>query len=239
MTGNLNKGSAKELIRIFIRESERKRKRLMNALLRCAAAEDQHPAATLRSAIDSISNTIAALRSEARTLSDLKRYHLLVMLPVLEEEPEAQVTVEITQKPISHPLPPFHYIEVKSPVGKPARTPIIKNRGDPFHTYLHTFNLGERSAEHIESVRSSDVEFRLFRKNTGFSQHPVRDTLVGLATAPLAALSYELSTTAPLHFMAMDGKRSSFIFEVRMTVVAPLVSKEELTVNETIDVIPV
>jgi hypothetical protein len=210
----------------------------MNALLRCATAEDQHPAATLRSAIESISNTIAAVKLDSDALAQLKRYHLIVPLPVLDEDPEAHVNVEITQKAKSHPLPPFHYIEVKAPVGAPVRTPMVKLRGEAFATYLHTFNLGERSAEHIETVRSSDMEFRLYRETPGFSQHPVRRALVGLATAPLAALSYELTVTAQLHFLGMDGKCTHFLFEVRMSVVAPLVSNEELTVSETIDVLP-
>jgi hypothetical protein len=90
----------------------------------------------------------------------------------------------------------------------------------------------------MASIRSSDMEFRLYRKDPGFSRHQMRDELIGLATAPLSPLTYALTTTAPLHFMAMDGRRSNFLFDVRISAEAPLVSKEELDVNETIDVIP-
>jgi hypothetical protein len=46
-----------------------------------------------------------------------------------------------------------------------------------------------------------------------------------------------MNNSAPLNFMGIDGKRTNFLFEVRMTLAAPLVAVEDLYVNETIDVV--
>ena len=93
---NLSKTAKNDLIKIFIGESKKKRKRLMDALLRCATAEDQSPAETLRAAIDSITNTISALRAGTKTLDDLKRYHLSITLPVSDLDNNVYITIERT-----------------------------------------------------------------------------------------------------------------------------------------------
>jgi hypothetical protein len=226
-----------DLVRLFVVNSRKKRKRLMDGLLRCASAEDQIPAEKLRSAIDSISNTIAALRSGTKTFSDLRRFHLSVSLPVGVEDGAAELTMEITQRPQSHPLPPHHYIEIKPPVGSAVQTPPIRSRAGPAFAFCHTFDLGDRSGRQMELLRASDIEFRIFRKQIAIARAAPRPVLVGLATAPLAPLSFALSSTAPLNFIGMDGRRTNFLFDVRMSVLAPLVPQTDLAIDETIDVI--
>jgi hypothetical protein len=156
---------------------------------------------------------------------------------------EASVTIEITQKPASHPLPLQHYLEVKPPVGEVARSDVVTRRMANY-SYIHTFNLGERTSRQIEMLKASDMEFRIYHKTKVIEKvgpHDVKQkgkpVLIALATAPLAPLSYSMNNSAPLNFMAIDGKRTSFLFEVRMTLGAPLVAVEDLYVNETIDVI--
>jgi hypothetical protein len=226
-----------DLIRFFVIDSKKKRKRLMDGLLRCASAEDQMPAEKLRSAIDSISSTIASIRSGTKTFADLKRFHLSVSLPVSAEQETAELTMEITQRPQSHPLPPHHYIEIKPPVGLPVQTPPIRSRSGPAFSYWQTFDLGSRSGRQMELLRAKDIEFRIFRKSIAVARAAPRPVLVGLATAPLAPLSFALNSTAPLNFIGMDGKRTNFLFDVRMSVLAPLVPQSDIAIDETIDVI--
>ena len=230
----LSETAQEDLIRIFISESKKKRKKLMDALLRCATAENQTPAETLRSAIDSISNTIAALQNGTKKLSDLKRFHLSVSLPMSETDTEAFVSVELTQKENSHPLPLQHFIEVKPPFGTNAKSPVIKQRVQNW-SYTHSFNLGDRNPRQIEMLKASDMEFRIYHKSVVLGK--TKNVLVALATAPLAPLSYALNTTSPLHFMMIDGKRTNFSFDVRMSLSAPLVAAEDLSIDENIDVI--
>jgi hypothetical protein len=232
-----------DLIKTFIIGARKKRKILMDALLRCATDEDQIPAETLRSAIDAISNTIAAVRAGTKSLVELKRYHVNVFLPVNTEDKEMSLTLEITQRAKSHPLPPKHYIEVTVALTDPVVTPITKARGGADYSYLHTFNLGERTVRQVERLRSSDVEFRIFKRTTTFSgganlcDTKIRPILVGLATAPLAPLSFALNTTAPLNFLGIDGRRTPFLFDVRFSVPSPLACKEDMVIDELIDVI--
>lgn len=230
---SLSRTAQDDLVRIFIAESKRKRKKLMDALLRCATAENQTPAETLRTAIDSISNTIAALKSGNRSLADLRRFHLSVSLPVSDTDTEAYVSIEINQRENSHPLPLQYYLEVKPPVGECVRTPVTKQRQK--FTYTHMFDLGERNSRQIEMLRASDMEFRIYHRRVILGK--AKNILVALATAPLSPLAFSLNATAPLNFMAMDGKKTSFFFEVRMSLSAPLVAAEDLYVDEHIDVI--
>ena len=125
---NFSETTKRDLISIFIQESRRKRKKLMDALLRCSSAEDQSPAETLRSAIDSITDTISALKAGTKSLEDLKRYHIAIALPISDIESNVLVSIELKQRDKSPPLPLSHFIEVKSPLGDVTRTPIIKKR---------------------------------------------------------------------------------------------------------------
>ncbi|KAH0790699.1 hypothetical protein GPJ56_005391 [Histomonas meleagridis] len=205
----------------------------MDALLRCSSAEDQKPSETLRAAIDSISNTIAALRSGTKTLSDVKRFHLHVDLPV-SNDPEILITMEITKKPKSHPLPLGCFIEVKPPVGDVAKTPPATKLTDNY-TYTHVFNLGERTSQQIDRLKRSDFEFRIYHRNVTLGR--VRNVIHSIATTPIAPLTYSLSVTSPLLFIAMDGKKTNFQFNVQLFVDSPLVSADELIIDENIDVI--
>ncbi|OHT08341.1 hypothetical protein TRFO_04975 [Tritrichomonas foetus] len=231
---NLSDTAKYDLISIFIGESKRKRKKLMDALLRCSTAEDQSPAETLRAAIDSITNTISALRAGTKTLDDLKRFHLSISLPVSDLDNNVYLTVELTQKQKSHPIPLSHFIEVKPPFGDAARTPVFKKRFDNY-TYTHTFDLGERNPRQIELLRSSDLKFSLFHKSIVLGKS--RNVLKALATAPLSPLTFSLNSTAPLIFMMLDGQKTNILFDARISVSAPLVSADDLLIDETIDVI--
>jgi hypothetical protein len=226
-----------DLNRTFIISARKKRKVLMDALLRCATAEDQVPAETLRSAIDAISNTIAAIRAGTKSLTDLRRFRVSVTIPTSATDDEIDLTLEITQRSNSHPLPPNHYIEVRVALADPVVSPTTRLRHGPDFTYMHTFNLGERTVRQVEILRSSDVEFRIFKRPSSFGECKTKPVLVGLATAPLAPLSFAFNTTAPLNFLGMDGHRTSFLFDVRISVPAPLVCQSDMAIDEMIDVI--
>lgn len=230
----LSATTQKELTSIFISDSKKQKKRFMDALLRCGTAEDQTPAQTLRSAIDSISNTIAALQNHTKTLSDVKRFHLRVPLPVADDDDTVLLTIQIVQKPNSHSLPLGYYIEVKPPSGEACRTPIVKKRGT-YMNYSHLFDLGDRSPRHIEMLRSSDIEFRIYHKEIVLGKG--KNVLIGFATAPLSSLIFSVNANAPLNFMAMDGRRTNFQFEANLSIGAPLVPQEELVIDEVINVI--
>lgn len=232
---NLSETSKQDLIRIFIQESRRKRKKLMDALLRCSTAEDQFPAKTLRSAIDSITDTISALKAGTKSLEDLKRYHIAIALPISDIESNVLISIELKQRNNTPPVPLSHFIEVKSPLGDVARTPLIKKRTNTIYQYSHTFDMGERNPRQIEKLRSSDFEFRLFHKCVVLGK--TKNVVKAMATAPLSPLAYSLNTMAPLIFMNLDGQKSNIIFDVRISVAAPLVSSEDLLVDEDIAVV--
>ncbi|KAK8842842.1 hypothetical protein M9Y10_025708 [Tritrichomonas musculus] len=232
---NFSETTKRDLISIFIQESRRKRKKLMDALLRCSSAEDQSPAETLRSAIDSITDTISALKAGTKSLEDLKRYHIAIALPISDIESNVLVSIELKQRDKSPPLPLSHFIEVKSPLGDVTRTPIIKKRTNIMYQYTHTFDMGERNPRQIERLRSSDIEFRIIHRVIVLGK--TKNVVKAMATAPLSPLAYSLNTSAPLIFMNLDGVKSNIIFDVRISVTAPLVSSEDLLVDEDIAVV--
>lgn len=232
---NLSDTTKHDLIAIFIQESRRKRKKLMDALLRCATSEDQSPAETLRSAIDSITDTISALKAGTKGLEDLKRYHIAIALPISDVESNVLLNIELKQRENTPPVPLSHFIEVKSPLGDIARTPIIKKRTNTIYQYSHTFDMGERNPRQIEKLRSSDFEFRLMHKVVVLGK--TKNVVKAMATAPLSPLAYSLNTSAPLIFMNLDGQKSNIIFDVRISTGAPLVSSEDLLVDEDISVV--
>jgi hypothetical protein len=137
----------------------------MDALLRCTTAEDQVPAATLRSAVDALSNTIAAVHAGTKSFADLRRYRVSVTLPT----PAADDEIDRTQRASLHPLPPHHCLEIRVALADPAVAPTTKARRGADFAYAHTFNLGERTARQVERLRASDVEFRIFRRPTALT----------------------------------------------------------------------
>jgi hypothetical protein len=227
-----------DLVKPFLVGARKKRKILMDALLRCATAEDQIPAETLRSAIDAISNTIAAIRAGTKLIPDLKRYRVSVTLPTTADDDEIDLTVEITQRAQSHPLPPLHYIEVTVPLADPAVSPTTRARATENYTYIHTFNLGERTVRQVEFLKSKDIQFRIFKRRTAIvGEEKARPLFIGLATAPLAQLAFALNATAPLNFLGMDGRRTPFLFDVRISVPTLLVCHSDMAIDEMIDVL--
>lgn len=229
-----NPAKNKNLIRIFIQESKRKRKKLMDALLRCSTAEDQSPAETLRAAINSVTDTISALKAGTKTLDDLQRYHISLALPLSEAESNVLITVELRQKKGTHPIPLYHYLEVKPPIGEANCTPVFKVRDENFE-YKYTFDMGERNPQQIEELRSSDFEFRVYHQSDYMGK--IKKNIMCMATAPLSPLAYSLNSSAPLIFMSLDGEKSNIVFTVRFSVTAPLVSSDDLLIDEIINVV--
>ena len=142
--------------------------------------------------------------------------------------------MEITKKPKSRPLPLGCFIEVKHPVGDIVKTLPATKLTDNY-TYTHVFNLDERTPQYIEKLKRCGFEFRIFHRNVTLGR--VKNVIHSIATTPIPLLSYLLSVTSPLLFIAMDGKKANFQFDVQMFIESPLVSADELSIDENIDVV--
>ena len=227
----------KEMTKIFIKKIKKQKDKFMDALLRCNALEDQASAETLRGAISAISNTIAALTQKTATLSDLKRFHIKVDL-VAEDDDEGDSTIvklELKQKERSHPLPLNHYIEIRPPIIEKVKTKLIKERSNNMR-YETTFDFGPKTEATIQTIATSDLEFDIMKVSNVLGKRKVQ--LVALATAPMSQLTFAQSSTVPLLFMNIDGSKTSFLFDVVMTVDRPLAPVEDLHIDENIAVIP-
>ena len=223
-------------IELFIKQSKKLRKKFRDGLIRSATAEDQGPTRSLRSAIYSINNTIAALQEGTKNLDQLKKYHIHVFLPFKIEDPEIEITYELTQKKGSHPLPLGYFIQIQPPIVEPAQTEIIKQRNLDLK-YQHTFNFGERNIYTVIDLQKSDTEFKIYQRTNILGK--VKDVLKAIATVSLAPLSYSTNVTAPLYFSAIDGTRTHYAFDVRLIESSPLAAPEDLNIDEDIYVFEV
>lgn len=224
-----------KMVKLFLKKIKATKKKYMDAIIRCNALEDQSQVEMLRSAVNAISNTIAALTQKTASLSDLKRFHIKVDLVDDPYSYPAEVKLELRQKERSHPLPLNHKIVVKPPMGDSISTKLVKERNQKMN-YVHKFNFGPAVESTVRMVTGGDMEFDLMRISNVMGNK--KEQLVALATAPLNQLSFSSSLTIPLHFVNIDGSKTQFIFEAIFTVERPLVPLEDLRIDENIDVIP-
>ena len=225
-----------ELTKIFIRKSIKMRKRFHDALLRSTTCEDQGPARSLRSAVYSINDTIAALKNKTARLSDVKRFHLNVTIPCAYQDPNITVSLEISQKPGSMPLPLGYFVEIHPPVGDPIHTTLVKQRNQLFQ-FDTVLDLGERTVHNVNMLRKSEIEFRILQRSTVVGK--TRNTFNSLATVPLSSLAFQTSSSSPLLFLCKDGSKSRFAFDVRMTATAPLVVEKDIVIDETFEALQI
>lgn len=231
----LPKNEQRELVRLFIRKLEKKKTLLMDGLLKCSANIDQTPANTLRASIASISNTIAALEQRTRTLADVRPFHIHVNVAPFVEGMNTEITLQLTQRKRSHPLPLNYYITIKAPMIPAISTPIQKKANTELR-FTHTFDFGDRTAATINRLLEGRFKFRLM--------HVVRNGLqkenevVALAVVSLAPLGTHIMTSLPIYLQRLDGQASNFQFDVELSVMSPLVPLEESVIDEVIHLIP-
>ena len=224
-----------ELKLIFIKKSKRMKKKLMDLLLKFNTLENQIPSETLRSAINSISNTIASISEGNSTLDEIKRYKLNISLFENDIIPPINIEINLEQNKNSHPIPLNHFIEILFPLQEPIKTKTIKKIGTKIR-FNENIIYSERTIHIVNNLISNDIEFRIFKISNILGKK--KNVLISLATANLSQLVFSTSTSIPLHFINVDGLKSNFNFNLILTTDFPLIPKEEFIINEIIDVIP-
>jgi len=203
----------------MINNLQEKKSELCSVLSKCDKTLEDTSVQMLAKAIQAIEISIDEIQKGYKDPSGLKEFKIIVTLPPIINPIPLWIHCRMDQIRESKSIPKNFFIEIAPPIGELYKAPRVFE-DNCLQNYQMTFHFGNATSRLYQMIKASELVFSIYHvPPITVSKYPV---LIGNASIALIPLSFSPSFVQALEFVTPNGKKTGYMFDVRLSSEKPL-----------------